>query len=93
MGPVVFGTVLFCGVSDTVLVETINPSIYNILRWVAWTMGHESSTKSLMFQALFLFTLFIDLLKTLYFCGILKKSKKSIEKIFEKNFARNHVRK
>ena len=35
---------------------SINPSIYNIIRWVAWTMGQMNRPqKRLMFQVLFFY--------------------------------------
>ena len=65
---------------------------YNTLaRWVDGK--NDSSTKLLMFQALFFFIISYRLraLKTFYF--YYKKVKKLIETIFEKNFARNYEKK
>ena len=37
--------------------ESKNPSIYNIIRWVAWTMGQINCRPGVMFQVLFFFIL------------------------------------
>ena len=54
-----------------------NPSIYNILRWVAWTMGQTNCRPRVWTSKYFFFIISYRLraLKTLYFhfCNFLKK--------------------
>ena len=57
---------------------------------------NKSSTKRLMFQVIFFYTFYrLRALKTnyFYFCNFIRKKSKLIERIFAKNFARNHERK
>ena len=72
-----------------------NPSIYNILRWVAWRM--EQTNRRPRVPSIIFFIFFIDLgnskLFFLYFCNFIKKIRKWIERVFAKNFARNQEKK
>ena len=71
-----------------------NPSIYNILHWVAWTMGQTNGRPRVWRSKYYFFYTFYRLLalKTLYFyfCNFSKKIIKWIERIFAKYFARNY---
>ena len=73
-----------------------NPSIYNILRWVAWTMGQMNHRPRVWCSKYYFFILCIDLghwKLFFYFCNFFKKIRKQIERIFANNFARNHEKK
>ena len=86
---------------------TKNPTIFNIILWVAGT--NDSLTKRLMFQVLFFFSWFLakyfakilsifflflykQWMKTLHFY-FFKVIKKKFEMIFAKDFARNYEEK
>ena len=60
-----------------------NPSIYNILRWVAWTMGQTNRRPSVWCSKYYLFYTFNRLrpLKTLYFyfCNFIKKIRNKLK--------------
>ena len=68
-------------------IESKNPSIYSILRWVAWTMGQESDVSSIIF----FYTFYrLRALKALYFyfCNFIEKNKKINSKDFFKEFCK-----
>ena len=69
-----------------------NPSIYNILRWVAWTMGQTNRRPRVWCSNYYFFYTFYRLRapKTLYFYNFIKKLE---NKLKGKNFARNHEKK
>ena len=46
---------------ETVKKRTKNPSIYNTLRWVAWTMGQTNRRPRVWCSKYYFFILFIDL--------------------------------
>ena len=69
---------------------SLNPSIYNILHWVAWTMGQTNRQPRVWCSKYYFFYTFYRLraLKTLYFyfCNFIKKNKKINWKDFCKEF-------
>ena len=64
---------------DVLCAKSWNPSIYNILRWEAWTMGKKNRWPRVWCSKYYFFILFYRLraLKTLYFyfCNVIKKWK------------------
>ena len=75
----------------------INPSIYNILRWVAWTIGQTNRRTRVWCSKYHFFNTFYRLraLKTLYFyfCNFIKKNKKINWKDFCKEFCKKSWKK
>ena len=74
-----------------------NPAIYNILRWVAWTMGQKNRRPRVWCSIYVFFNTFYRLraLKTLYFyfCNLKKKNKKIDWKDFCKEFCKKSWKK
>ena len=70
-----------------------NPTIFDIVRWFAGSMGHTTHRPSVSCSKFFFFIIYYRLwaLKTLYtyFYKVIKK----IERIFAKNFARDYKKK
>ena len=84
---------IFCHIIDAYCSFPINPSIYNILRWVAWTMGQMAHWRSVWHSKYFSFIISYRhrTLKTLYFhfCSFIKKKMKKINwKDFCKEFCK-----
>ena len=74
-----------------------NLSTYNILRWVAWTMGQTNCPPRVWYSKYYFFIYIFYrhwALKTLYsyFCNSIK-IRKMIERILGKNFAKYHEKK
>ena len=76
----------WCLLKLVFLLLSTNLSIYNILRWFAWTMVQTNRRPSVWR----FIVLLLDALKTLYFYFFnFIENKKKIERSFAKNFARN----
>ena len=56
-------------------IDFLNPSIYNLIRWVAWPMGQTNRRPSVWCSKCYFFLYFyrLRILKTIYFCIFLKE--------------------
>ena len=82
---------------ETGLIQARLVTIYNILRWVAWTMGQMNRWPRVWCSKYYFFYTFYRLraLKTLYFyfCNFIKKNKKINWKDFCKEFCKKSWKK